>query len=150
MNMKSLIVILGGISVFALGACTVTGTGSTSTGSGGGSGGSTTVTTAGNGGAGGATAASTGGTGGAVACNDMYTCAEAIDPVTGDPSKLCDGVHGTAYDTLATCTCDAAGKCVTDCGDNACKGMGASPACTACLQSATGCKTEFDACANDI
>ena len=149
MNMKSLTVILGGISVFALGACTVNSPSSTSTGAGGTA---TAATTAGNGGAGGGggATAGTGGTGGVAACSETYTCAEAIDPVNGDPSKLCDGVHGTAYDTLATCTCDAAGKCVTDCGDNACKGMAASAACTACLQSATGCKTEFDACANDI
>lgn len=152
MNMKSLTVMLGGISIFALGACTVTGTGTT--GSGGGSGGgtttaTTTTTTGGVGGSGGSGSTTTGGAGG---CDANYTCAEAITPPDGDPGKLCNGPHGDVYDALVKCTCDATGPCSSKCGDNSCKGMPASADCTACLQAAApdGCKTENDACANDI
>lgn len=151
MNMKSLTVILGGIAVFALGACTVTGTGSTTTGTGGGTTTATTTTTAsvgGAGGGGGATSTATG-TGGAPTCDNMYTCAEAITPPNGDPGKLClDNASGKAFTALSDCTCT--GACKADCSDNVCMAGGsASDKCTACLQSATGCKTEFDSCANN-
>jgi hypothetical protein len=143
MNMKSLTVVLGALTALALGACKVETTGSTSTGVGGGS------TTAGVGGAGGTGgAAATTGAGGA-ACDEKYTCAEAIDPATGDPAKLCEGPSAVLYDALAACTCDT--TCKSVCGDNTCAGMSITAECTTCLQAAApdGCKTEFDACAND-
>jgi hypothetical protein len=148
MNMKSLTVVFGAISVFALGACTVTGTGTTSTGAGGGSGTTAAAGTGGEasgvGGSGGATA----GTGGAAACMMGYSCAEAIDPTKGDPKLLCEGPSAMLYDALQACTCTDA--CKASCGDNACAGMAASAACTTCLQDPTaGCKKEFDACSSD-
>ncbi len=150
MKMNSLTVVFGAISIFALGACTVTGTGTTSTGAGGGSGNTAAAGTGGEasgvGGSGGATA----GTGGMAACMMGYSCAEAIDPMKGDPGLLCEGPSAMLYDALHTCTCE--GACKTACGDNACMkdGPGASMACVACLQdSTTGCKKEADACASD-
>ena len=148
MNMKSLTVVFGALTALALGACKVETSGSTSNGAGGGSG----TTTAGVGGAGGAGATSTSaatGTGGAAACDDMYTCAEAIDPTKGDATKLCDGPHGDLYDALNACTCT--GACKDKCMDNACKGDKASADCTACLQdSVAGCSKELDACSGDL
>jgi hypothetical protein len=80
-----------------------------------------------------------------------YTCHDAITPPDGDPTKLCNGVHGTTYDLLESCSCGGAGACKTDCGDNACMGTSASGACTSCLQTAApaGCKAEYDACVDD-
>ena len=152
MNMKSLSVILGGISVFALGACTVTGTGSTSTGSGGGTTTATTTTTTGGvGGSGGGTTTttSTTTTGGAGGCDAMYTCAEAITPPNGDSTKLCNGPAGDAYDAYYKCVCDATGPCGTACGMAYCTGTAPTAECTTCIQDNTdkGCKKEADTCA---
>jgi hypothetical protein len=151
MNMKSLTVVLGAITAFALGACTVT---STTSGSGGstsatGTGGGTTTTTTGgvggSGGAGGSTSAT--GTGGAASC-EAYTCSEAITPPDGDPAKLCaTGPHADLYDALAACTCT--GACKDKCSTNTCANMAITADCTACLQDPAGCKAEFVACAGD-
>jgi hypothetical protein len=153
--MKYLTVILGGISVFALGACTVRGTGSTSTSTGGSGGATTWATTTGyygdvGGAVGDVGGAGGNGTGGAPACDDAYTCSEAISPPDGDPNKLCVGnPHEKVFKAMSECVCT--GACMAYCADNFC--MASSPPtndCTACLQSATGCKTQFDDCANDI
>jgi hypothetical protein len=152
MNMKSLTVVFGAISAFALGACTVNGTGSTSTGAGGGSGTTTTAAAgtggeaAGVGGSGGGS--TTAGTGGAAACMMGYSCAEAIDPMKGDPKLLCEGPSAMLYDALQACTCT--GACKAACGASACANAPASAECTTCLQDpTTGCKKEFDACSSD-
>jgi hypothetical protein len=138
MNMKSLTVILGALSAFALGACTVTST----TGSTGGS--DPTTTTGGVGGSGGS---GTTGTGGAAPCEEKYTCSEALD---GDPTKLCDGEHGDLYDAYYNCTCVSGGACFSVCSDNACTNGTKSAECTACLQKADmGCAKELEACAGD-
>ena len=144
MNMRSLTVILGALSAFALGACTVE---TTTTGTG--SGGSGTTTTGGVGGGGGeGTTTTTTGTGGAPACVETYTCAEALD---GEPSKLCDGAHGDLYDAYYKCTCESGGACFAACGDNACTNGAKSADCTACLQKTDmGCAKEFEACAADL
>ncbi len=142
MNMRSLTVILGALTTFALGACKVT----TTTGS---TGGSTSATgtggeAAGVGGAGGSTTASTG----TSACDATLTCAGALD---GDPSMLCEGASAELYDKYYACTCETGGKCVAACGDNACKDGAKTDDCTKCLQdSAAGCATEFEACSGDI
>jgi hypothetical protein len=145
MNMKSLTVVFGALTLFALGACNVKELTTTSTVGGAGGG----TTTAGVGGAGGSGGSGATGTGGAAGCDDMYTCGEAITPPDGDASKLCDGPHGDLYDALNACTC--AGACKTQCEANACAGMSASAECTACLQdSVAGCSKEFEACSGDI
>lgn len=146
MNMRSLTVILGALSAFALGACTVT---STPTGSGGTS--STTEGT-GGGGVGGGTGGrgGAGGSGGAAGCVKDYTCAEAITPPDGDGTKVCDGPAGDAYDAYYTCVCEAAGACGTACGAAYCGGTAATAECTACLQNGdTGCGKQVDNCANN-
>lgn len=140
MNMRSLTVILGALSAFVLGACTVTSTP-------GGTGGSTSTTggVGGSGGTGGATASSTG-TG--TPCDDKLTCADALG---GDPMMLCEGPSAMLYDKYYACTCETGGACLTACGDNACKNMPKSADCTACLQNnTTGCAVEFEACSGDI
>jgi hypothetical protein len=153
MNMKSLTVILGGISLFALAACNVTTTGGVGgSGAGGTTTATTTTTTGGVGGSGGAGGSGSTTTGGAGGCDSNYTCAEAITAPAGDPSKLCNGPHGDAYDAYQKCVCDAAGACAAKCGDNRCAGKADTADCTACLQAIApdGCKTENDNCANDI
>jgi hypothetical protein len=151
MNMKSLSVVLGAFTVLALGACKVTtsgtsGTGGSSTTSGEGT--TTTGGVGGGGGSGGAASTATG-TGGAPACDPKYTCAEAITP-PADATKLCPGAHADLYDALTACTCT--GACKTACADNVCASKDIAAACTTCLQAAApdGCKTEFDACSNDL
>lgn len=161
MNMRSLAVILGALVVIPVAACTVTtsgGTGgsgstSTATGAGGGSTSTSTATGTGGGGVGGGTSTgtSTSASTGTGMCDMMYTCADAIDPMTGDPSKLCDGTAAAmAYDDLAKCTC--MGNCAAKCGDNTCKSMPITAECKTCLGDADangGCGTEFTACANN-
>ncbi len=143
MNMRSLTVVFGALTALALGACKVESTG----GTGGTGGGSTTTgdtTTVGSGG--GAT-----GTGGAAACDPKYRCADAIDPMDGDPTKLCEGPAAVLYDAFAACSCT--GACKAACGDNACAmpSTPASAACTMCLQDiVAGCGKEFNDCANAI
>jgi hypothetical protein len=140
MNMRSLTVILGALTAFALGACKVT----TTTGS---TGGSTSATGTGGEAAGVGGSGGGGGAGGAAACDEAYTCAEALD---GDPSKLCDGAHGDLYDKYFACTCETGGKCFAACGDNACKDGAKTDDCTKCIQATTtGCSEEQAACAND-
>jgi hypothetical protein len=86
---------------------------------------------------------------GTSACDPAYTCAEAISPPDGDPSKLCEGQHAMLYDLLSQCVCVDA--CAIECSANACAGLQASGPCTACLQdTANGCGNQFSACANDI
>ncbi|MEO5728840.1 MAG: hypothetical protein ABI134_26875 [Byssovorax sp.] len=150
MNMRSLTVILGALSVFALGACTVT---STTSGSGGG----TTATgtggeAAGVGGAGGATSTATGTSTGTAMCDMTYTCAEAITPPDNDPSKLCDGPSGDAYDAYYTCICETVGACGKVCGAAYCTGTAPTAECTTCLQDSSekGCAKVVEACQNDI
>jgi hypothetical protein len=82
-------------------------------------------------------------------CDPAYTCAEAISPPDGDPSKLCEGQHAMLYDALTQCVCVDA--CAIQCSANACAGQAASAPCTTCLQdTANGCGNQFNACANDI
>ena len=143
MNMRSLTVILGALTTFALGACkvtTTTGASGGSTSSAGGSGGEA----AGVGGAGGSTTASTGTAG----CDADLTCALALD---GDPSMLCEGASAELYDKYYACTCEAGGACLAVCGENACKGDPQSADCQACIQKTDmGCAKEFEACSGDI
>jgi hypothetical protein len=142
MNMRSLTVILGALTTFALGACkvtTTTGDSGGGTSSAGGAGGEA----AGVGGAGGGTTST--GTGG---CDATLTCAGALD---GDPSTLCEGASAELYDKYYACTCETGGKCFAACGDNACKDGAKTDDCTKCLQASdTGCATEFEACSGDI
>jgi hypothetical protein len=145
MNMRSLTVILGALSAFALGACTVTSTTS-------GSGGSTSATGTGGeasgvGGAGGGTTA-TGTSTGTSMCDAKYTCSEALD---GDPTKLCEGPSAMLYDTYYACVCETGGACFSVCSDNACKDGTKSADCTACLQkNDMGCAKEFTDCSGDV
>jgi hypothetical protein len=146
----------------ALGACSSESTGSTTTSGSGGSGTGSGTTgsgggATGTGGAGGGSTSTSTSTGtgtstststGDPSCDTTYTCAEALD---GDPSKLCDGPSGDAYDKYYACVCEPGGKCVAACGDNACKDGSKTVACTQCLQATTtGCAAEFEACASDI
>jgi hypothetical protein len=149
MNMKSLSVVLGAFTMLALGACKVTTSGTSGTGGSTTSTGDGTTTTGGVGGGGGAASTATG-TGGAPACDPAYTCAEAITPPNGDSSKLCAGAHTDLFDALSACTCT--GACKTACEANICAGKDVTAECTTCLQASApgGCKTELDACSNDI
>lgn len=148
MKMQSLKVILGTITAFALGACTVT-TGAGGTGTGGTASTTGVTSTSGNPDT---SATSTAGSGGATTttgtgmCDPKYTCSKAIAQGTGDPALLCDGTAAlTNFDALSACTC--MGNCATACADNACMQLEPSAACKACLVTAdTGCKKEFDAC----
>lgn len=83
-------------------------------------------------------------------CDPAYNCAEAIDPGSGDPSKLCDGTfHAKLFDALVQCVC--AGACQVECAGSTCIGDPPSPPCVMCLQdTVNGCGNQFQACANDI
>jgi hypothetical protein len=153
MNMRSLTVILGALTTFALGACTVTTTP-------GGSGGSTSATgtggeAAGNGGAGGGGTTATGTTTSATSstgtsmCDPNYTCAEAI--TDGDGTKVCDGAAGDAFDAYFDCVCETTGACGAKCGPAFCSGTAPSAECTTCLQDSTekGCGKQAVECANN-
>jgi len=150
MNMRSLTIVLGAITAFALNACTVESSGSTSTGAGG----STSATGATSGVTGtGSDSTGVGGAGGSVStstamCDPAYTCSMAITTPDGNPAELCDGPAKTVFDAYAKCTCD--GACATACADSACKQLEASTACKTCLSDSTaGCGKEFIACASD-
>lgn len=149
MNMRSLTVILGALSAFVVGGCTVTSTTS-------GSGGSTSATgtggeAAGVGGAGGATVTATGTSTGTSMCDPTYTCAEAITPPDGDGTKVCDGAAGDAYDAYYKCICEPTGACGTVCGMAYCGGTAATAECTTCLQDSSekGCGKQVDTCSNN-
>lgn len=141
MNFRSLAVVVSAIAALGLVACKSTGTGGEggSGGSGGGTGGEA-ATGGGGGGVG----------GGGSTCDEAYTCADAIDPDAGDPSKLCEGAQADLYDALVACTCT--GACASACGDNACaEGGTASADCITCLQdTGAGCGNDFQNCANGI
>jgi hypothetical protein len=164
MKMRSLTVILGAITAFAVSACSSSGTssgagGETSTGT-------ASATSSGTGGAGGeasttassttstttttSTTSTTTGTTtttstGSGMCDPAYTCVEAITPMSGDPAMLCAGTAKTNYDALAACTCT--GACAAACKDNECNQLEPSTACKTCLVTpTTGCKTQYDAC----
>ena len=152
MNMRTLTVVLGAFTAFALGACNVTtttsGTGGNDTTSSG-----TTVAGVGGGGSGGSTTSTTStstGAGGKAACDDTVHCAAAITEGTGD--KICDGTESaTLYDAYVACTCTAGGACFSVCGNNYCDGKAGTAECTTCLQdNTTGCKKVGDACNGDV
>ena len=83
-------------------------------------------------------------------CDPSYTCAEAISPPDGDPTKLCDGtVHAKMYDALVQCVC--VDTCQVQCAGSVCSGGSPSATCAACLQdTANGCGNQLAECANDI
>ena len=87
---------------------------------------------------------------GTSACDPTYTCAEAITPPAGDPTKLCDNTLGAKlYDALVQCTC--VDTCQIECAGSVCVSSTASATCAACLQDpVNGCGDQFNACANDI
>jgi len=166
MNMQSLTIVLGVITAFALGACTVETKSSTSTGAGGSTSASGTTNSVtgtsgaatGGGGAGGGSSASTSvsasatGTGGEAPCDNTVHCAEAIPDGIG--YKLCDETESAKlYDAFFACACTVDGACGSVCSNNYCSGAAVTtPTCTACLQNSTakGCKKEFDACSGDV
>ena len=145
MNMRSLTIILGAITAFALSACVVTST-SSSTGTGGSTAtsadSSATVTSSTATGVGG----SSGSTGTAM-CDPTYTCSMAITTPDGNPAELCEGTEKKLFTAYSECTCT--GACATACADSACKQLDASTDCKTCLADpTTGCGKEFVACAN--
>ena len=83
-------------------------------------------------------------------CDPTYTCAEAIDPASGNASKLCDGtVHAKLYDTLVQCIC--VDMCQVQCAGSVCTSGSPSSTCAMCIQSTmNGCGEEFNACGNDV
>jgi hypothetical protein len=87
---------------------------------------------------------------GTTGCDPNYTCAEAIDPASGDASKLCDGtVHAKLYDALVQCIC--VDTCQVECAGSVCTSGSPSSTCSACIQNTmSGCGNPFNACANDI
>jgi hypothetical protein len=147
MNMRSLTILLGAITTFALSACTVVSSTSSSTGTGGSDATSTTSGATGTG----STATGVGGSGGTMStgtamCDPKYTCSEAISTPDGNPAELCDGPEKTAFTAYADCTCT--GACATACADSACKQLEASTECKTCLSdSTTGCGKELITCA---
>jgi hypothetical protein len=146
MNMRSLTIVLGAITAFALGACTITSTSGGAGGSTSATGATSAATGTASGGTGGASGTGTTSTGTAM-CDPTYTCAMAITTPDGNPAELCDGAEKTAFNALAACTCDT-GACATACKDSACVQLEASTDCKACLSnSTTGCGKEFTACA---
>jgi hypothetical protein len=146
MNMKSLTVVFGALTSFALAACTVT---NTTAGVGGNGGEAAGV--GGSGGSGGGTTTTVTSTGTGSACDPAYTCAEAITPPDNDGTKVCDGPAGDAYDAYYKCVCDSTGPCGTVCGTAYCTGTPATADCTTCLQdiSEKGCKKQADECATN-
>lgn len=143
MNMRSLAIVLGASTAFALSACS-SDTSSTSTT---GAGGSTSATSTSDASATSGTTGAGGASTGTAMCDPTYTCSMAITTPDGNPAELCDGPAKVAFNALADCTCT--GACATACADNSCKQLEASTDCKACLSNmATGCGKEFAACAS--
>jgi hypothetical protein len=108
----------------------------------------------GTGGSVGGTAGAGGSTGGAggTGGGGCVTCAEAVTP-DGNPNDLptCDGASTDLYAALVDCTCN--GACMDLCSDNVCADPPAdiTQECQDCVgDTAAGCGTEFNACANDF
>ncbi|MFO0585896.1 MAG: hypothetical protein U0441_00080 [Polyangiaceae bacterium] len=143
--------ILVGACLFGLAGCVIETTsgsnggsaGSTATGgsAGGGVGGGTAGSTSMGGNTGGSTGGSTGGTGGSacVTCGDYIT----------NGGTLCDGTSTDLYNALSDCTCT--GACKDVCADNVCNSMDITADCQSCIiDTAAGCGTAYQECANDI
>ena len=162
MNMRLSTVVLCGVGLAALGACSSDDT----TGSGG-SGGGTTTTTTTSGSAGSTTTSSSGGSGGATTSSGTagsgggacVSCASYITDCVAapEPEAYCADIDGpdctgsdALFQALADCVCT---ECATEC-ENTCAGMeGDDPeVCSTCQQGATvgACSRDFGACANDI
>lgn len=62
---------------------------------------------------------------------------------------LCEGTSTALYEALITCVC--AGACTNVCQDNVCAGEAITSECQNCIiDSALGCGSQFNECANDI
>lgn len=89
-------------------------------------------------------------TGTGTGCDPGLTCAAAITPPDGNPTKLCDNtVSAKLYDALVQCTC--ADVCQIQCASSVCVSGSPSSTCAECLQDpANGCGNQLNACANDV
>jgi hypothetical protein len=82
-------------------------------------------------------------------CDPTYTCAQAIAPDNGDPTKLCENtLAGKIYYGLVQCVC--VDTCAVQCAESACAGFKPGPTCMICLQdTANGCGMHLADCTNN-
>ena len=87
---------------------------------------------------------------GTTTCDPSNTCAAAITPPDGDPTKLCDNtLSAKLYDALVQCTC--VDVCQVQCASSVCISGSPGPTCAECLQDpVNGCGNQLASCTNDV